>query len=262
MLTGQTATCRLLNCCIKMKRRYAGLITLYILVVLISVFAGNRAASAADILRVLAGDGTSSHGIILFQVRLPRIIAASGCGAALAAAGFLLQGSLDNRIASPGILGINNGAGLFVLISAWFFPFRPEIKCVMAFFGALTVTLLISLLTIRTGMSKTSVILSGVAISALSVSLIDVIISIKPETVADRVAFQIGGFSTVNIRAVWFAIPLILTGLIASFLLAPSMDILALGDETAQGLGLNAKRCRYLLILCAALLSGASVSMS
>jgi iron complex transport system permease protein len=184
-----------------------------------------------------------------------------GCGAALSVAGYLLQGSLDNRIVSPGILGINNGAGLFVLLSALLFPFRAESKCLMAFLGALLVTVLVSIISIRSGMSKTSVVLAGVAISALSVSVIDLIISLKPETVADRAAFQIGGFATTQLSVVLFAIPLIAAGLLISFITAPAMDLLSLGDEMAHGLGLGVKAYRGIFIICAALLAGASISM-
>lgn len=245
-----------------MKRRYVFSIVLLIAVVLFSLLAGNSAIGTRDIISVLAGNGSSAHRVILFQVRIPRITAALFCGAALSVAGFLLQGSLDNRIASPGILGINHGAGLFVLLSALLFPFRPGVKCAMAFAGALVVTLLIGMLTVKTGMSKTSVILSGVAVSALCVSVIDVIISLKPETVADKAAFQIGGFAAVNKQTVLMAVPLITVGLIFSCLLAPSMDILCLGDDTAQGLGLHVGRTRCLIVFTAALLAGASISMS
>ena len=91
-------------------------------VIIFAVLVGNGAISTKDLLTVIGGGGSEAQKLILFKVRLPRIIAAAGCGAALSIAGFLLQGSLDNRIVSPGILGINNGAGLFVLLSALLFP--------------------------------------------------------------------------------------------------------------------------------------------
>ncbi len=226
-----------------------------------ALFAGNNAIGTADILSVLAGHGTASQQLILYQVRLPRIIAAISSGAALSVAGYLLQGCLDNRIVSPGILGINNGAGLFVLLSALLFPFHSGAKCMMAFTGALLVTIVVSMLSVKTGMSKTSVVLSGVAISALCVSVIDLIISLKPETVADRAAFQIGGFAAVQFKIVLFAAPMIVVGLIVSLITAPAMDILSLGDEMAYGLGLGVKRYRSITVLCAAVLSGASICM-
>ena len=244
-----------------MMRKYVYVIILLTAAALAALFAGNSAIGTSDLLKALTGNGSESQKIILFQVRLPRVAAAAACGAALSVSGFLLQGSLDNRLASPGILGINNGAGLFVLLSALLFPFQSGMKCLMAFCGALAVTLFVSVLSVRTGMSKTSVVLSGVAVSALCVSMIDVIISVKPEKIADKAAFQIGGFAAVKLSTVLFAVPVILIGLVTACITAPSMDILSLGDETAHGLGLNVKGYRYICILCSALLAGASISM-
>lgn len=227
-----------------------------------SLLAGNEAISPKDVLMVLAGKISDMRRVIVFQVRIPRVLAAAAVGAALSVSGYLLQSNLDNTLASPGILGINNGAGLFVLLSACLFPYQSEVKCVAAFLGAMTVTLLIYLLTVKTGMSKTSVVLSGVAVSAFCISIIDVILSLKPEVAADKVAFQIGGFGSLNSSVVYFTVPVILVGLVTAVFLAPSLDLLLLGDDVAFGLGLNVRRFRVLHIVCAALLSGAAVSMS
>lgn len=122
------------------------------------------------------------------------------------------------------------GAGLFVLLSACFFPYQAGIKCLMAFLGAVLVALLVYGLVAKTGMSRTSVVLSGVAGSALCASITDIMIALKPETVADKAAFQIGGFSAVSAVTVSFAAPVIAAGLLAAFAAAPSMDILRLGE--------------------------------
>ena len=243
-----------------MRKKIAVVLILF-LVILFALFSGNSAIGTGDIIKVIFGGGTESQRLIVFDIRLPRIIAALFSGAALSVSGFILQNNLNNTIASPGLLGINNGAGLFVLICAIFFPYQAELKCLMAFIGALTVTVLVSLLSSATGMSKTSVILSGVAVSAICVSIIDVIISLKPETVADKAAFQLGGFASIPLASVKIAVPVIVLILIVSLLFAPAMDLMALGDETAFGLGLNIKFNRGLLLLCASLLAGAAVSM-
>ena len=230
-------------------------------IIIFAVLAGNGAISTKDIITVINGGGSDAQRLILYKVRLPRIFAAAGCGAALSVAGFLLQGRLDNRIVSPGILGIYNGAGLFVLLSALLFPFNAGIKCLMAFAGALLVTVFVSILSVKTGMSKTSVVLSGVAVSAIITSVIDLIISIKPETVADKVAFQIGGFANTQYQIVMIAFPLIAAALLIAFVTAPSMDILKLGDEIAHGLGLGVKAYRCICVLIAAILAGTAISM-
>ena len=242
-------------------RKYVIVTISLILIVLFALFSGNGAIGTGDIIKVIFGDGTESQRLIVFDIRIPRIVAALFSGAALSVSGFILQNNLNNTIASPGLLGINNGAGLFVLLSACIFPYQAEMKCLMAFIGALTVTFIVSLLSNGTGMSKTSVILSGVAVSAVCVSIIDVIISLKPETVADKAAFQLGGFAGVPIASVKLAVPVIVAALIISFVFSPAMDLMALGDETASGLGLNIKLHRGILLLCASVMAGAAVSM-
>ena len=100
------------------------------------------------------------------------------------------------------------------------------------------------------------------AVSAVCVSIIDFIISAKPETVADKTAFQLGGFANVQPVIVYLAVPVILIVMILTVILASGMDIIALGDETAHGLGLNVKKYRWLCVLFAAILAGAAISMS
>ena len=237
-------------------------LSVLIAVILFAVFIGNDAIKSADIVRTFMGNGSRTENVIMFQVRLPRIAAAFFAGAALSVSGYLLQNNLNNAIASPSLLGINNGAGVFVLLSALLFPFRADLKCIMAFVGAILVTGLVSLISMCTGMSKTSVILAGVAVSSLSVSIADMMIVLHPETVADKAAFQLGGFSGLSVRSLYVAVPVILIIIFIVILTAPALDIMVLGDETAAGLGLNVTGYRLLHVLCAAILAGAAVSMS
>lgn len=244
-----------------MKRRYAAAFGILVLAAAVSLFAGNQAIGTSQILRVLAGGGTAAARLIVFQIRLPRILAAMTTGTALSAAGYLLQNSLDNVLASPGILGINHGAGVFVLISAILFPYQIRMKGLMAFLGALVVTGIVGLLAYGAGMSKTAVILAGVAISALCSSVTDVLISLKPETVADKTAFLLGGFSAVSRTSLYIGLPVAAVVLSAAVWIAPALDVMALGDEAALGLGLNVHRYRGFSIVSAALLSGAAVGI-
>lgn len=232
-----------------------------IITMVVTLFIGNGSVSGKDIVEVLLGKGTSAQNTIVFNLRIPRIIAAASTGAALSVSGFLLQNTLNNTLCSPGMLGINNGAGLGVLIFACLLPYHYGGKCIAAFIGALTVTGIIYFLSIGTGMSKTSIVLSGVAISALCLSFIDIIIALKPETVADRVAFQLGSFARLTVSSVQIGVILIIITLVVAIASAPSLDVIILGDDVATGLGVNIRLYRTLQIISASVLAGAAVSM-
>ena len=242
-------------------RRYIIAVIVLIFAIVFALLAGNGAIDTENVLEVLSGGGNRAQRTIIYQVRLPRILAALSCGAALSVSGYLLQDNLNNVIASPGLLGINNGAGLFVLLSAILFPYQSIMKCLMAFLGALCAAVIVSILSSGTGMSKTSVILSGVAISSLGASLSQVIISVKPETVADKAAFSLGGFASVPWTVTRMAVPVILILLIVAVISAGALDLMLLGDETATGLGCNVKLYRGIHIVAASILAGAAVSM-
>ena len=227
-----------------------------------SVFAGNSAVSSGELLDALTGKGTNpSAALILFQVRIPRALAAVFCGAGLAAAGLLLQSGLGNALAAPGVMGVNAGAGLFVLLAGIIFPMSAAAREGMAFAGALISTMIVYLISKKAGLSRSTLILSGVAVSSLMTAGINAIITIRPEAVADKVAFNLGGLQNVSVSQLIFSVPVILMGLAGGLLLSGGIDLFALGDETAHGLGLNVRRCRFLTIVCAAVLAAAAVSV-
>ena len=228
----------------------------------LSLTLGRSGIGTGEALRVLAGQGSGKANLIVFSVRLPRTLAALLCGAALSVAGLLLQSALNNTLASPGVLGVNAGAGLFVLLSAVFFPYRLLTKSLFAFLGAMAAMGIIYLISDRTGISKSSLLLAGIALSSVCNAFIDVIITIVPEAVADRVAFSLGGFSNVVRGQLYLAVPVILICLLLTLLIAPDLDILMLSDETAHGLGLNVARCRRVVLVLASCLAGASVSVA
>ena len=205
-----------------------------------------------------SGDEAVWHQILCY-VRIPRTAGAVLCGAALAVSGLLLQEALHNPLASPSILGINNGAGFFALLASLLFPGRVYARSVMALCGALLATGLVYLIATCAGFSKTMIILSGVAVSALMSAGINGIITFFPESVADKAAFSLGGLSGVTWPVLALAGALIMPCLLGGLFLSRGIDLFALGDETAHSLGLNVKRHRCLTILAAAVLAGAAV---
>ena len=236
----------------KIKRRNLYFIgaVLFVILFLISLFAG-----------IVGKEFTATARLILFKIRIPRTIAALVCGAALSVSGLILQTTLNNTLASPGIIGINSGAGFFVLVVSLIFPFGALARCLGAFTGAVLAVLIVYFISEKAGVSKTTLILAGVAVSSLMSAGIDVVITLHPEIVADKVAFNLGGFQNISISSLYFAIPVIVAGLVVLIFLSGGIDLFALGDEAAYGLGLNVGACRIAAILISGILAGCAVSI-
>lgn len=198
---------------------------------------------------------------ILRHVRLPRVGAALLAGAALAVSGAVLQAVLMNPLAGPNIIGVNAGSGFFVLLAALLFPGRWDITPLAAFAGALLACGIIYLLAAKTGASRITIVLAGVAVSGFFGAGSDAVTTLCPDAWVGASAFLVGGFSGVTAEHIRFALWYILGGLFFALLFAHDMNILALGEDTAKSLGLPVRRCRLLFLLTAAVLAGGAVSM-
>lgn len=248
------------------KSLYAGGLLLFFLLFFLSVFAGTKGLSFKSGLKAFAGlfskeEISASVKIILLKIRLPRTLGAVFCGAALSVSGLILQTALNNTLASPGIIGVNSGAGLFVLLAGLIFPFSTFARTVGAFTGALLSVLTVYFISEKAGISKTTLILAGVAVSSLMSAGIDILITLHPEIVADKVAFSLGGFQNLNTGCLFLALPLILLALFILLFLSDGIDLFSLGDEVAYGLGLNVRFYRLCAILLSGVLAASAVSV-
>ncbi len=205
---------------------------------------------------------TSADGRILFYVRLPRTLASLVCGGALAASGGVIQAVLDNRLASPGIIGVNAGAGLAVtlctalgILSGWGFSLS-------AFMGALFAVMLVSLGAKKWGASRGTVILIGVALNSFLGAVSDSVVTFMPEVGVMSNDFKVGEFSAVTFEKLVPSSVLIIVALIIILSLNNELDVLTLGDENATGLGMNTKVFRCVFMGLSALLAGCAVSLA
>lgn len=229
----------------------------------LSIGLGSVKLTLAEIWQVLTGrDTTSTAARIILYTRLPRTTAALLAGAALAAAGTVIQTVLNNPLASPGIIGVNSSAGLAVALVCGVAPLAQRYTPAVAFLGALFGVLLVLGLSERTGASRMTVVLAGVAISNLFSAGIDAVVTFVPDALVGVTDFRIGGFTGVTMSQLKPAAGMILVSLFLVFSLSQQLDILALGSDTAQSLGMSVKPVRFLLLVLAAALSGAAVSFS
>lgn len=199
---------------------------------------------------------------ILRYARLPRTAACLLAGAGLSASGAVIQGVLANRLASPGIIGVNAGAGLGVTLCCAFGAVSGLAVAASAFLGALTAVLAVALTARKTYASRSAVILGGVAVNSFLTAVSEGIITLYPEIGAYTADFRTGGFSGVTDSKLIPAAVMIIVALMLTFSLSSELDVLSMGDDTAQGLGLSVNKIRTVFLALAALMAGASVSFA
>lgn len=224
---------------------------------------GSSSVSLGDLVAwATGGDVSASAKSILVNVRLPRVLAALLAGGALAVAGAIIQAVLDNPLASPNIIGINSGAGLFVLIAASVFPSALWLPPLAAFAGALATALIIFGISLGASTSRLTVVLAGIAITSVFGAGMNTILIVNPDAYIGSSAFLVGGLAGVLMDDLWWPAVYIVAGLAAALLAAGKLNIMALGDDTAHALGMNVGACRLAMLGLAAVLAGAAVSFA
>jgi iron complex transport system permease protein len=230
---------------------------------IISICVGSVPVSLEEIAKVLFGyDADSTVQAIILYSRLPRTCAAALAGAALAVSGAVIQILLHNPLASPGVIGVNSSAGLAVALVCALFPTAQVYTPLIAMAGALLGTALVAVLSQISGASRTTVILSGIAISNLFSACIDAVVTLVPEALNGVSDFRIGGFMGVTLEKLLLPAAIIAAGLLILLSVSRQLDILALGSDIAASLGLPAGLFRGLTLIPAAALAGAAVSFS
>ncbi|NLM43560.1 MAG: iron ABC transporter permease [Clostridiales bacterium] len=211
---------------------------------------------------LIKGEEITKEFQIINYVRIPRTLAATIAGCALSLSGLILQTVLNNALAGPSIIGVNSGAGLFTTLIMALFPYYITLMPIAAFVGALIATLLVYFIAKKTGASRVTIVLSGVAVSSFIGAITDTIFTIWPDTAISRTSFLIGGLSGVTMNSIKLPGILVFISFILVFILSYDMNILSLGDETAKSLGLNVSRYRFIFIVLSSLLSGSAISFA
>ncbi len=227
-----------------------------------SISIGSANITLSDIISAIKQGGTSKAYIIIMFVRIPRTLAAILAGCALSVSGAMLQSVLNNSLASPNVIGVNSGAGLFAVSIAAFFPTSLHFTTIAAFMGAILAVFLVYFIAQKTGASRMTIVLSGVAVSSFIGAITDTILTLKPDTVIARTAFLIGGFSGITMEKISFAGLFIILSFFTALIISYDMNILALGYESAKSLGLNVVRIRFICLILAALMAGSAVSFA
>lgn len=236
---------------------------------IISMNTGYIRLTPLEVLQTLFGGGTDQQNLILFEFRLPRIVIAILVGAGLAVSGCILQGISRNALADPGILGINAGAGLMIMLYISFYPVQSAgsifLLPVLALIGAgLTAALIYSLAYKKhEGISPTRLILTGIAVAAgISAVMIVLTLRLNPEKYQFIATWQAGSIWGSNWKFVMALLPWIVVLIPFVIYKARVMNIMTLGEQTAAGLGTPINRDRLILLAAAVGLAGSSVAVS
>lgn len=239
-----------------------GGIAVCLLITVTSLCLGNVHFTPVQLISLFRGQGDKVSRSILLYARLPRTLASLAAGAGLAVSGAVLQNVLANRLASPGIIGVNAGAGLGVTLCCAAGALSGLAVSCAAFGGSLLTVLFIFLFSRRTNASKTTVILGGVALNSILNAVCESVTVLDTDVAMLSIDFRVGGFSAVSYMRLLPAAGLIALALAVLFTLCNELDVVTLGDETAQGVGLRVGRYRMLFLVLAALLAGAAVSFA
>ncbi|MDQ0188751.1 iron ABC transporter permease [Alicyclobacillus cycloheptanicus] len=245
---------------------FVTLAALIFLVFMISLDTGVIRLSPSDVVKTLFGVGTSRSYLILFEFRLPRIVISVLVGTGLALSGCILQSVTRNPLADPGILGVNAGAGLIVLVSAALFPSLMgslAMPC-LAFAGAALTALLIYVLAYKRheGVVPTRLVLVGISIAAaIDAAILVLELMLDPDNFQFVVTWMAGSIVGTDWNYVLSLLPWLLV--IVPFVCCKVrvMNVLNLGDAVAAGLGASVERERIWLLGAAVALAGSCVAV-
>lgn len=247
----------------KLTLSYTILLLVLAAVFVLSLSLGTADLSISELMDGIKGENKTVQ-IIITKIRLPRALASILAGSALAVCGCILQSVTANELCAPNIIGVNSGAGFGVILMLCFAPALWKLLPLAAFCGALIAVLTVMAISIY-GNNKTkgsTVILSGVAVSSLFSAAISYLSLRYPDVLSSYTAFSVGGFSGVTVKDI--AVPFLIIGIfiLIAQLISNKLNILALGDDAAENLGVNVKLLRICALICAAALSGAAVSFA
>ena len=246
------------------------LIFLPIFLFFISFLIGRYSIGPIDVIRTILSpifpqlSVSSTLTTIVFQIRLPRILAAILVGSSLAIAGAAFQGIFKNPLVSSDLLGVSNGAGFGASLAILMSGSSIIIQLFAFIFGIISVSITYLISKAYKAGGTLILVLSGVAISAFFNSLISGIkfVADPDDKLPEIVYWLMGSLASVTMNEIIIIIIPLFIGFIILYLLKWNINLLAMGDEEAQSLGINPIKTRFLIIIAGTLLTSAAVSIS
>ncbi|MEK4146547.1 iron ABC transporter permease [Robertmurraya sp. FSL W8-0741] len=201
---------------------------------------------------------------VLYQIRMPRVIGAVLVGAALSCAGAVYQGLFQNPMCSPDLLGASSGAGFGAALAILFHLGFLGTTLFAFCFGVITV-LMVYLLSRRVkGNPTLGLILTGIMVGSLFSAAISFIklVADPNDTLPAITYWLMGSLSGIGQKEIWFCFIPILAGVVPLLFLRWKLNVMTMGEEEAKAMGINTKFIRLIVIICATMLTSASVAVS
>lgn len=239
-------------------------VAVVVLLMLLSVRVGARGVTWTEVVQALSGT-TDTVGQAAVSKRVPRTLLAVLVGAALGLAGAVLQGVSRNPLADPGILGVNMGASLAVVVGiAWFGLASATSYVWVAVAGAGTAAVFVYAVGSlgRGGPTPLKLALAGTATSAALASFITAVVLPRNDIAEGVQSWEVGGVGGASYATIRLALPFLAVGLVVCLLCARGLNSLALGDDLAAGLGEHVALVRASAATGAVLLCGAATAVA
>lgn len=247
----------------KIKRLFIlGCLFLFLLIsIILSITLGATNISIKEMIQALFVEKKGLIYHIILNIRMPRTFVGMLVGICLSLSGAILQAIMRNSLASPNIIGVSSGAGLAGTICIIVLPQYINLVPIAAFIGAFLTTLIIYGLSYKNGIRPLRMVLAGVAISSLVSAIINLIFIFFPDRVSDTLGFTIGSLNLALWSDFYRLLPYAIIGVLLCFIFVRNINVLMLGDEIANSLGVNVELARFMFIALASLMAAASVSV-
>lgn len=230
----------------------------------VSLCVGGRPSSLPEVWHALVTPTGTDMDVTIRGLRWPRTVTGIVVGACLGVSGVLIQGHTRNPIADPGLLGINQGAALaIVLATALAGGLAPFTQAALAFAGALAAAIVVFLVgsASQHGATPITLVLAGAAVSALCTGLVSAVVLLNDQALDTLRFWQVGSIAVRN-GSLGTLAPFLILGLMLVTLNVRALNALSLGEDTARSLGVSLRTSRILGIAAVALLSGAAVTLA
>ena len=249
---------------------FAGLILVLLLITIIAAVMGTVTIPWKSVLAILLSPVPETKDIfwdILLYIRLPRVILAAVVGASLATAGAVFQGLFRNPMADPYVLGVSSGAALGAILAiltggGLYLAGFSAIPLFAFAGGILSITLVYWLARVGKAVPVMTLLLAGIAVSAFLSALVSLLTYFSGEKLHQVVFWMMGGMGGASWLQLLAMLPYVVIGFSVIYYNARELNILLLGEETAQQLGVDTERVKKILMAGASLLVAAAVSAS